>query len=329
MRWPKLHCHSPSCSDDAPPVSVFRSLAKIAFDRFGYDVRRVAGPAHPQVADPKSDPVTFEYDVHRRGYVLFEVALEQVRAFGALGLSLTAQAHPFVRALQLALQGGDARSTRTAIERVLDEYYGAVRPDSTLALLGLDRKSAPALSDGGDGADGRLMVTGVLPWSARSPAEICEARRRTAVFEGLQKGMRSRLEDGVTAFGPVTPRKLALEVSRLFDLLVSVRARGFIRHDPRSPLQVDALRRGEDYRWLINSGQHRFAAAGAFDVISLPAMVTRVIRRDDARHWPQVVSGLFTKTSALALFDRIYEGQPAPILAPWLRSLDGGSHVGG
>ena len=310
-------------------MSVFRSLTKIAFNRFGYDVRRVAGPADVQVANAKSDPVTFEYDVHRRGYVVFEVALEHVRAFGALGFPLTARAHPFVRALQLGLQAGDERSARAAIERELREYYDTVRPDSTLALLGLDRASAPGIGDDARGDDGRNVVTNVLPWSARSPAEIREARRRTAIFEGLQKGRRSRLEDGVTAFGPVAPRKLELEVSRLFDLLVSVRARGFTRQVPSGPLQVDALRRGEDYRWLINSGQHRFAAAAAFDVATVPAMVTRVIRRDDSRHWPQVVSGLFTEAGALALFDRIYAGQPAPIVKPWLNSLDGGAHVGG
>lgn len=310
-------------------MRVLRALTKIAINRFGYDVRRVASSANIHSAGPGADPVTFEYQPNRRGYVLFDVALLDARAFGALALPLRPDRHPLVRAMALALAETDEMAARAAIEDIMRGYYEAVRPASAFDVIGIDPDAAPGLRDAVPGSDDHPIDASVLPWNGRAPAEIREVRRRTATFEGLQHGVRSRLEDGVTAFGPVTQTKLTLEVDRLLKLLKSVRSRGFIRHDPRTPLQVAGLRRGEEYRWLIHSGQHRFAAAAAFGVDTLPAMVTQVIRGDDARYWPQVVSGIFTEAGATAIFDRIFDGSPAPVCEPWITKLAGArSHVG-
>ena len=310
-------------------VRLVRAFAKLALQRFGYDVRPIASAANMHSAGPGADPVTFEYQPSRRGFVLFDVPFSDVRAFGGLALPLRADRHPFVRAIALALEQSDQAAARATIETVLRGYYEAVRPASAFAVLGIEPDAAPGLRDAAPGSDDHPIDASVLPWSARTPAEIREGRRRTATFEGLQQGRRARLEDGVTAFGPVAPRKLALEVERLLQLLQSVRSRGFSRHSPRSPLQVGALRRGEEYRWLIYSGQHRFATAAAFGVDTLPAMVTQVIRGEDARFWPQVASGLFTEAGATAVFNRLFDGLPAPACEAWIATLTGAkAHAG-
>ena len=310
-------------------MSVLRALAKITINRFGYDVRRVESSAKVHVAGPKFDPITVEYQLNRRGHVLFDVALTDMRAFGALALPLRSDCHPFVLAIARALADTDDETARATIKGVVRDYYETVQPASAIDMLGIDPDAAPGLRDAAPGSVDHFIDASVLPWSGRAPAEIRELRRRTATFEGLQHGARSCLEDGVTAFGPVTEKKVTLEVDRLLKLLKSVRSRGFTRHDPRSPLQISALRRGEEYRWLIHSGQHRFAAAAAFAVETLPAMVTHVIRGDDAPYWPQVVSGIFTEAGATAIFDRIFDGSPAPVCEPWIKKLAGArSHVG-
>lgn len=310
-------------------VRLVRAFAKLALNRFGYDVRRVASAADGNLAGPDADPVTVEYQLGRRGYVLFDVGLEDVRAFGGMALPLRVDCHPFVRAIALALEQTGEAAARATIEAVMRDYYATVRPASAFDVLGIDPNMAPGLRAAAPGSDDHTIDTAVLPWSERTPAEIRAGRRRTATFEGLEHGVRARLEDGVTAFGPVSLRKLALEVERLLKLLESVRLSGFSRHSPRSPLQVGALRRGEEYRWLIYSGQHRFATAAAFGVDTLPAMVTQVIRGEDARLWPQVASGLFTEAGATAVFNRMFDGLPAPACEPWIAKLAGAkSHVG-
>lgn len=298
-------------------MAVLRSLTKIAINHFGYDIRRVADPVSVHVEPSDLDPVTLEYMPHRRGHAVIEVATEDLRAFHALALPLRRDCHPFVRAIAAALEEGSGDGARAAIEAVLRDYYDRVRPASAADVLGVPLDDIPALRDFAPNSEGHPIDVNALPWSGRSPAQVKEGRRLTAVYEGLQNGVLAKVEDGVTSFGPVQQAKLALEVGRLFRLFESVKTRGFRRFEPRAPLQVAAFRRNSEYRWVINSGQHRFATAAAFGIETLPAMVTEVIRRDDAALWPQVVSGVFTLPGAISVFDRIFDGVPAPVCRGW------------
>lgn len=303
-------------------MSFLRGITKIAINQFGYDVRRVASPAKMTMAGDGADPITFEYMKDRRGYAVLEVPVADLRAFHSLALPLRPECHPFVRAIEAGLRESSEEAVRKAIESVLRSYYEQVRPATAAEVLGLRWEHLPGLRDFAPNSDDHPIDVNVVPWGGRSPAEVREGRRRTASFEGLQNGVFARVSDGVTSFGPVNDAKLELEVNRLSRLLASVKSRGFDRFEPRAPLQVGAYRRGDQYRWVINSGQHRFATAAAFGIETLPAMVTEVIRREDSGYWPQVVSGIFTDDGAKLLFDRIFDGVPAPACISWIEDCE-------
>lgn len=299
-------------------VNFLRGMTKIAINHFGFDVRRVASPAKLTMAGADADPITFEYIKDRRGYAVLEIPVADLRAFHCLGLPLRPDCHPFVRAIEAALGESNEEQARSVIERVLRDYYRQVQPSNAAEVMGLRLDDLPGIRDFEPNTDDHPVDVNIVPWNGRSPAEVRMGRRRTASFEGLQNGVFARITDGVTSFGPVNEAKVELEVNRLSRLLASVKARGFDRFDPRAPLQVGAFRRGGEYRWVINSGQHRFATAASFGIETLPAMVTEVIRRDDAAYWPQVVSGIFTEAGAKQLFDRIFDGVPSPACASWI-----------
>ena len=299
-------------------MNFLRGMAKIAINHFGFDIRRVASPAKITMAGADADPITFEYIRDRRGYAVLEVAVADLRAFHCLGLPLKPGCHPFVRAIEAALHESSDEEAERTIERVLRDYYRQVQPATVAEVMGLEWNDLPGIRGFEPNTDDHPIDVNIVPWNGRSPAEVRQGRRRTASFEGLQNGVVARLADGVTSFGPVNEAKVELEVRRLSRLLASVKSRGFDRFNPRAPLQVGAFRRGGEYRYVINSGQHRFATAAAFGVETLPAMVTEVIRRDDSAYWPQVVSGVFTEAGAKQLFDRIFDGVPSPACASWI-----------
>lgn len=294
---------------------MLRQLARLALNHLGYDVRRVASPASVHVPEAGADPITFEYMPQRRGHAVFEIPVEDARAFQSLALPLTPQCHPFVLAFRSALWEQGDEAARSSIEGILRAYYERVCPTSAAEVLGVSAEEAPGL--GGVGPHSQL-----LPWTGTSLGEEIQRFQRIARFEGLQNGFVTHVRDGLTSFGPVRPAKLTLEVARLYRLVASVKSRGFIRFDRRSPLEVAAIRSGNQYKWVINSGQHRFAMAAALEIGSVPAIVTEVIRREDAAHWPQVVSGVFSERGALSVFDRMFDGSPAPVCETWIRSLD-------
>lgn len=304
-------------------MTVLRALTRIAINRLGYDIRRVGSPATVRVAEPGTDPITFEYVRERRGYAVFEIPIVDVRAFLSLALPLRSDSHPFVRAVECARREANEELARSSIERILRSYYEEVCPASAAEGLDLSWEEVPGLREFAPDSDDHPIDINFLPWSGWSPDKVREGRRRAAKFEGLQNGVIANVADGVTSFGPVKPAKLSLEVNRLARLVASVNRRGFIRFNPRSPLKVAAFRRADQYKWVINSGQHRFAAAAAFGIESLPAMVTEVVRRDDARLWPQVANGIFTEAGALSIFDRIYDGTPAAVCRAWIEKSPG------
>ena len=289
---------------------MYRELIRRTLNQFGYDIYRVGKSAVQDLAHPAMDPLTFEYIPQRRGFAVFNVRMMDVRGFFGLAL-ITRQMHPFFWAMSRALDEEDEEVRRQIVETTLADYYGAVQPSSALDVVDLEEADAPGLV-------GVPSFSFIMPWSPRDVAELTEGRARSVRFEGIQYGRISNIGDGLTAFGPVTPAKLALEVHRICILLSSVRRRGFSPAFFEGPLKVTGLRRGDNYRWSTESGQHRFAMAGAVGLNTVPARVLGIVRREDARYWPQVVNGTFTVAGAEKVFDRIFDARPARVCAPWI-----------
>ncbi|WP_310467436.1 hypothetical protein [Sphingomonas sp.] len=270
----------------------------------------MADPAKLEVEPAGSDPVTVEYCPTKRGYAVFEIPLEDCRAFHTIGLPLAPHVHPFVQAFDVARRDASADRGRRAFTEILERYYASVRPTSACDVVGLGAADAPGLRD--------VPPIGYLyPWSELGVAEIIARRKRSLKYVGMRYGVSPGDDAGHTFFGPVQAARVELQVTRLHALLEAVRRDGFKPFARDFPTKVVALRKAGRNRWLVEEGQHRFALGGALGTAAIPSIVTSVIRREDAPYWPQVVAGIFTEAGALALFDRLYDGVPAPIARDW------------
>lgn len=280
-------------------------LVRELFKTLGYEVRRVPKVA-AVISDEREviDPVTAQYLQAPAGY---EVPLAETRGLFALGLPLREDIHPFVRASVIAKERVEPASE---IRSVLARYYEAVTPRTALEVVDLAEEEAPGLAD--------VPPEGwTFPWSDRSVEQTMMARRRSMRLDALQYGKRMPPGQGFTAFGPAGEAKLDLEVLRIERLVRSYATEGFRPFDRKNPLRVTALRRDNDYRWLVADGHHRFAACAAFSIKTVPAIVRSLVRREDHEFWPQVVSGVFRPEGALKLFDRLFRGEPARICRDW------------
>ncbi len=287
-----------------------RFFALQAMRSLGYEIRRVADPAKLDVEPAGTDPVTLEYCLTKRGYAVLEIPLESCRAFHTLGLPLNPGDHPFVKAFQAALPNPSSEGALADIRQVLEQYYAAVQPASACEVIGLSPQQAPGLR-------GVAPLGYIYPWSEKGVDEITERRKRSMKYVGMRYGFKPETEIGHTFFGPARPAKLELQIARLHTLLHAVRSQGFKPFARDFPTKVVALRKSRETRWLIEEGQHRFAIGAALNVVTIPAIVTSVVRREDAGLWPQVIGGAFTEIGALKLFDRIYDGVPAEVASNW------------
>lgn len=115
---------------------------------------------------------------------------------------------------------------------------------------------------------------------------------------------------GHQGFGPVSERKLSLEIQRLRSVLVSIEKFGF------QPAGTNRLPRGyflEDDEslpkrriFLVGNGQHRVSALIYLGWKKIPVAFLqgspRIIRISQIKQWPGVVSGRFKENQARAIF---------------------------
>lgn len=128
-------------------------------------------------------------------------------------------------------------------------------------------------------------------------------------------------EHGVSFYGPVTTKKIQLEMTRLKDLDSSIRTRGY------DPGKTDAmagyfLRRGDEYRFLLRGGKHRAAVLahqGAREFqVRIRKGFPRVIDRRDSEDWPLVRTGGVTQSAAEQAFDRYFDFDGTQQHARWM-----------
>lgn len=287
-------------------------VVRKALRPFNLDVARIGATAAWLDRDDVTDPLTYLYFSEMRRTPLVSVRVSDAR-LGATGFTFGHDAgNPFTIAFARAAAAPDPAAARISVRAVLADYYESVRPRAALDVLSLRPDEAPGLAN----VDAAHFL---LPWGSESVEERAW-RLRLWAFAGSLANRRKIVlpKHGMTDFGPVSERKLALEVQRVLALDESLKANGF-RPSARHPLEVVGLRRGGDYRWLAMRGRHRFAACAAWAIDSVDARVTKVIRREDVCTWPRVVSGAFTQQGALRVFDRLFRGQPPACGLAWAR----------
>lgn len=283
----------------------------------GLDLKKTGGATLwlPERAD--IDPVTYSYFIDLRHVPTFPVDVRDVR-LGVMGFAYDkAAANPFVLAFGKAAGDGAA----AGVEAVLSSYYEAVRPASACEAMGLTERDAPGLA--------RLPAhLCVAPWGTESIEQRDRRTRMWTAKDGLANRTMVTARDGLTAFGPVSPRKLDLEVKRTLKLAASMREKGYL-DGGFDPPEVFGLRVDGDYRWIVIRGQHRFGACAAFGIDTVPARVTKIVRREDAAEWPHVVGGTYTIEGALKVFDRLFDARPPGCASAWPGLNAGFSPAGG
>ena len=274
------------------------------------DVRRISENAASPQRFAGADPITFQYLSDLKIAPVLAIELSQARA-GIMGfLYNAASAHPLASAFEAARKENALDDSASAARRILSDYYTTVQPASALEVVDLEPHEAPGLV-------GIPLHSWVMPWSERSTEDTAMHRRICLEEEGFVNGSRVSISDGATLFGPVTEKKLRLETTRIVNLAASMKARGF-QSIAAHPIEVIGLRSGSEYRWLVVQGQHRMAACVAFGISRVPARLVRIIRREDAGHWPHVVSKTFTPAGALRCFDRLFAGTACSCATSWL-----------
>jgi hypothetical protein len=286
-----------------------KRLVKRALEKLGYDVRRARRfPAPVDLRAGPNDPRLIKLSA------VFQPVLVDAPMTGGRGLSYfrldDSGNHPFVFALRRAL-GSDNPSEE--LRHALAQYYTLVRPANAAEYVG-----ATASHE---------QLSAAAPWSYVPPWSwmTLDERRRSKERETLAKAQRPGVNDlpvalGWKQCGPVSDILIENEARRLLDLLRDMERRGFVRDDSRGgDIRATALFQADgSWRWRVDSGEHRAAAAAVLGHTTVPVRITGYVDAADADIWPNVMSGAYSIEAARAFFQNVFDGSPPAAFHGWM-----------
>ncbi|MDC1436502.1 hypothetical protein N8303_04545 [Gammaproteobacteria bacterium] len=254
------------------------------------------------------------FDVRSINYFISErEVLINVRLDNGRGLPIntfgSSSNHPFSIAAKISSTKNEKEQLICA-KNILQEYYKKVAPSDINALLGLSSKSKfftyPSWAI-------------VMPWQAESPEEHAAHVARSVKSENESFDKSATIDDGWAWTGPINIKKCEIEAVRIIKILRSVMTHGYLRSDSfDGDIIVDILvNENNDWVWQSCSAQHRVAVLSGLGFDSAPVRVRKVIQRNEAEYWPNVVNKLFTKDEALRVFDNIFYGDFKFVTAKW------------
>lgn len=118
---------------------------------------------------------------------------------------------------------------------------------------------------------------------------------------------------GSQSFGPVTTTKGELEFSRIINTYNSIKTKGYHVDFFHNQISGYFLKNENDYRFVIQNGNHRVASLSALGYKKIPVIFRfnypRYIDIRDINLWPQVKNGNISLEDAKIIFNIMFTGR--------------------
>ncbi|MDM7938438.1 MAG: hypothetical protein QUV06_13405 [Cyanobium sp. CZS 48M] len=190
-------------------------------------------------------------------------------------------------------------------------YYNSMTLISAADFFGLPHPVNPELLDSEPFCE-------AWPWQSVSVDAAGAIYRQGIDLEYAHHAPRHVPIEYPWYYGPVSEDKINLETSRLTKTIASILSKGYVFNDTIDGditgwLLVD----GPDWCVHVHSGLHRLAALTGLLFPVLPIRIEQVLYSDEIMTWPNVESGLFTRTEAGNIFRSCFTSHMACSAQSW------------
>ena len=271
---------------------------KSFFRKFGLEVKKLPrlSSAEPVLCD---DPMEVLHRMRDGEHALLNCPVELLVRPNGWKFGPTSY-NPFSESAREIISCPDVSYRGSALER----YYNAFRPTTAReAVLGLDAPLRPL--------EGLAAVLHYLaPWSNKTPEAILEELKGAYQGDLSEHGGPLSLEfdkHGWKDHGPVDELFGEFEHQRIKRVTHSIAQRGLCLKlgVPRTY----ALRRGNEFRFLIRGGIHRASALDALGYRQIPVGIAQpwCVDMADSDHWPAVRAKIWSKADAEVYFNHLFD----------------------
>lgn len=211
---------------------------------------------------------------------------------------------PLVLAAKILIED---QNDSAAVKKIFMKYVTSIDVHNSNEYLGLTReyKVYP------DNVDSSYWS---YPWSNISPNEMHVRRRNVLLNENRKFGLET---DENLIKENCSERKIEIEYERIRQVLLSIITNGY-DYKKYGCINCMLLIHGDDYRWITLGGNHRVAVLAALEKEYAEIKINYIVRREDAKYWPNVKSGLYNKKTALKLFDNFFEARIPQVFNNWV-----------
>lgn len=289
-----------------------RYFLHFIFELFGYRLSNIKNVGLIDFRGTKKDPRSIGYLVFRQP-ALIDAPTNLGRGLPFFSLS-TEGVHPYVCAVSAASKGSSTESLNR-ITDVLSNYYNLVQPENAVSLLGLSCEDV--------GLKNKPSWAAVMPWDKWSLDEWCDIHQRSVLIENSPYERELTISDGWAWVGPVSSKKLTIEAHRLNNVFTSIVENGYKRHngDDGDILAAVLIDENGEWCWQALAGQHRATVLAGLGDESIPVRIVNIVSRNDVDFWPNVISSLYSRESALKVFDKVFSGEIPVIAAQWFKTV--------
>ena len=232
-------------------------------------------------------------------YSIFSVPL--VNAVNALGFrysDLDIYWHPHVQACKEIILGNEPVS--------FGKFHSLNCPKNAAEAFGIPFQICTPLHTAPYFA-ARLLV----PWLSMSIEQAEAFVSRAANAENfITSGVKHGIEGGDPLYGPLSEQKTKIEIERFSRVIRSIQSSGYIRsNEEDGDPYVVCLERNGELRYIVMTGNHRFAAASALGISHLFArpFIDQIVCLNHVEYWPNVYSGLWSVKDATTYFNHIFD----------------------
>ena len=198
---------------------------------------------------------------------------------------------PYINACKAYIKYRNMQS----ILKVLSSFYSNFQPSSVSDLFDLGGSEKPDVPVSAVPLPWEYVS---VAWHAEQSKKIVSAERRAKISDSFQTNL----------YGPLDFKFIEIEARRIATITESMIKSGYIRNDGSDgDIEVYMLYKSQsNFRFIVRSGSHRFAAAKAIGIEKLPVRLFQIIYYDHAEQWPCVVQKIYTVEQARKIFHRFF-----------------------
>ena len=145
----------------------------------------------------------------------------------------------------------------------------------------------------------------VLPW------ENIDIKKKLVEFPKSVKADRARNGFIINSNNPSIIMKedelnsLESHIHQYISLIDSINKKGYVPNLNKGFIEVELLLKNDKFCWKPSGeGNHRSVVVASLGYKNIKAILSKVVRYDEAKYWPNVVNGLYKQEEAELIFDR-------------------------